>query len=125
MADYSIVADFKANTEGFTAGIRKCEESIKELGKKVSEATGKISHGLEDWGLDFDKFHKKASSILSNFGIDLDKFAQHFGLTGKAISAITIAAMGLKKAVEIGQEMNKSMTESQKVRAKLAKNFIN
>ena len=111
MADYSIVADFKANSEGFTAGIRECEESIKELGQKVSEATGKISHGLEDWGLDFDKFYKKASSILSNFGIDLDKFAQHFGLTGKAISAITIAAIGLKKAVEIGQEMNKAMTE--------------
>lgn len=111
MADYNIVADIKANTEGFTSGIKKCEDSIKGLGQKVSEATGKISHGLEDWGLDFDKFYNKASSILSNFGINLDKFAQHFGLTGKAISAITISAMGLKKAVELGQDMNKAMSE--------------
>ena len=108
MSDYSLSAKITGDASGFITAINKATDALKDLGKKVSDSTSKISEGAKSWGLDLEKFYNKGSSIFKNFGVDIDQFASHFGASGALVAGITAVTVALQK---LGAEMNEASAE--------------
>lgn len=131
MSDYSFSYELDLVIKDFEKNLNKAKESlakfnsemqdakketekpindapISKFSDKISSLGSKISSGLKGWGLNFDKFYDKGSSIFKNFGIDIDKFASKFGVSGKLMTAIATCVAMLAK---LGQQMDGAAAE--------------
>lgn len=105
MADYVLSAKFEAVVDSFEKNINSAIGELGKFGKKADDVAKSVNESTKEWGVDFEQFYNKGSSILSDFGLDLDKFAAHFGASGLVAGAIVgIGAM----INEVGEQFNKA-----------------
>lgn len=105
MADYVLSAKFEAVVDSFEKNINSAIGELGKFGKKADDVAKSVNESTKEWGVDFEQFYNKGSSILSDFGLDLDKFASHFGSSGLVAGAIVgIGAM----INEVGEQFNKA-----------------
>lgn len=105
MADYVLSARFEAVVDSFEKNINSAIGELGKFGKKADDVAKSVNESTKEWGVDFEQFYNKGSSILSDFGLDLDKFASHFGSSGLVAGAIVgIGAM----INEVGEQFNKA-----------------
>lgn len=105
MADYVLSARFEAVVDSFEKNINSAIGELGKFGKKADDVAKSVNESTKEWGVDFEQFYNKGSSILSDFGLDLDKFASHFGSSGLVAGAIVgIGAM----INEVGERFNKA-----------------
>lgn len=119
MDEMTIGAKIELNTKDFDRGISNAQKNLKgfekqtvnlgkSLGDSVKKSTQSINDGLKNWGVNFDQFFDKGSSILSDFGLDIEKLASHFGMSGKLIAGIIAVTSALEK---MGQAMDEATAE--------------
>ena len=87
------------------------EDSVEDFGDSFEDTGNKISSGLENWGINLNKFYEKGNSIFKNFGIDIDQFASHFGVEGKVLAGITATVVALEKLGEKVQAMTSNIAK--------------
>lgn len=105
MADYVLSAKFEAVVDSFEKNINSAIGELGKFGKKADDVAKSVNESTKEWGVDFEQFYNKGSSILSDFGLDLDKFASHFGVNGLVAGAIVgIGAM----INEVGEQFNQA-----------------
>lgn len=105
MADYVLSAKFEAVVDSFEKNINSAIGELGKFGKKADDVAKSVNESTKEWGVDFEQFYNKGSSILSDFGLDLDKFAAHFGVNGLVAGAIVgIGAM----INEVGEQFNRA-----------------
>lgn len=105
MADYVLSAKFEAVVDSFEKNINSAIGELGKFGKKADDVAKSVNESTKEWGVDFEQFYSKGSSILSDFGLDLDKFASHFGVNGLVAGAIVgIGAM----INEVGEQFNQA-----------------
>lgn len=105
MADYVLSAKFEAVVDSFEKNINSAIGELGKFGKKADDVAKSVNESTKEWGVDFEQFYNKGSSILSDFGLDLNKFASHFGASGLVAGAIVgIGAM----INEVGEQFNKA-----------------
>lgn len=105
MADYVLSAKFEAVVDSFEKNINSAIGELGKFGKKADDVAKSVNESTKEWGVDFEQFYSKGSSILSDFGLDLDKFASHFGVNGLVAGAIVgIGAM----INEVGEQFNRA-----------------
>jgi phage-related minor tail protein len=119
--DYVLQTKITADSTEFQNAIKGVSNSLNGIKKSLTEATDNIKKGTANWGLDLDKFYDKGSGIFKSFGVDIDKFASHFGVSGKLVTAITVATVALTK---FGQSMNGARAELAKGTGAIGEDLI-
>lgn len=119
--DYVLQTKITADSTEFQNAIKGVSDSLNGIKKSLTKATDSIKKGTANWGLDLDKFYDKGSGIFKSFGVDIDKFASHFGVSGKLVSAITVATVALTK---FGQSMNGARAELAKGTGAIGEDLI-
>lgn len=107
IANQSIDTD----VDNFNSSMENAEGTVEDFGSTFENVGSKVNSGLENWGLNLNKFYDKGSSIFKNFGLDIDKFASHFGVNGKVIAGITACVVALEKLGEKMQEMTANIAK--------------
>jgi len=94
MSDYSINATIGADDSGFQS------------------AFSRVTNGLAEWGMDFDKLYERGADFFKGFGLDIDVLAGKLGTSGPVLAAwVTFGLVFTQVAAEIISSIDELVDE--------------